>query len=75
MNPRDEHIAEISATRRVLQSVRFRVGAVVAVLGPMVRYLMTKFVDTEIGRLAMAAWEKITALLAPCSKFRNPATG
>jgi hypothetical protein len=54
---------EISAARRLLQSTRVRIGALVTVVAPALRYLMKKGLDAGIGKLAGIAWDKLIALV------------
>jgi hypothetical protein len=63
LEEKQEYVAEVSAARRLLQSVRVRVSILAALLGPPVTFLMKKFVDTGIGKAASAVWEKVTALV------------
>jgi histidinol-phosphate/aromatic aminotransferase/cobyric acid decarboxylase-like protein len=59
---KDQRIAEVSATRRLLQSVRVRVTAVVAVIGSGLTYLATHFVGTAIDTASHSVIEQLTAL-------------
>jgi hypothetical protein len=63
LEEKDQHIAEVSATSRLLQSVRVRVAAVIAVVGATLRYLVSKFVGAVVGKAASFVIEKITKLL------------
>ncbi len=60
---KEQRIAEISAGRRLLRSTRVRIGALVAVLGPPLTYLATKFADQAIGQIAKSAWDLLQLLL------------
>jgi hypothetical protein len=63
LEEKDQRVAEVSATRRLLQSARVRTAAISAVIGPPLLYLTMKFVDTGIGKAAGTAIEKLIALL------------
>jgi len=60
---REQHIAEVSATWRLLQSVRVRIVAVVAVAKAPLTFLIKKFADKAIGKAAAVAVEKLAALI------------
>jgi hypothetical protein len=60
---KDQKIAEVSATKRLLQSVRVRVVAVVSVIGSGLAYLATHFMGTAIDSASSTVIEKLTALL------------
>ncbi|MEH2481887.1 histidinol-phosphate/aromatic aminotransferase/cobyric acid decarboxylase-like protein [Nitrobacteraceae bacterium AZCC 2146] len=60
---KEQKIAEISAARRLLQAVRVRVKAIVAVVGAALLYLASAFMTSGIGTAAKIAWEHILALL------------
>jgi len=61
---KEQRLAELSATRRLLASTRVRVGAVTAIAGPALAWLAEKFAGGIIGQLASATWKLITNLLA-----------
>jgi len=60
---KEQKIAEISAARRLLQAVRVRVKAILAVVGAALLYFGSAFVTGGIGTAAKIAWEHILALL------------
>jgi hypothetical protein len=60
---KEQRIAEVSATRRLLNSARVRIGAVVALIGPSLAYFTTQLGTTAIGRAASALVDKLVALL------------
>jgi hypothetical protein len=60
---KDQRIAEVSAAKRLLLAVRVRVGALVHLAKPLVVTLAKKFVETEIGKAASWAAEKLSMLL------------
>jgi hypothetical protein len=62
---KEQKIAEVSATRRLLQAARVRVTAVGALVGTSLLYLATTFFNTGVGQAAKFAWEQIVALLGP----------
>jgi hypothetical protein len=66
---KDQKIAEVSAARRLFQSVRVRVGAVVSLLGTGLVYLATKFATTGIGEAAKYAWDQIGHLIGTMPKI------
>jgi hypothetical protein len=59
---KEQRLAELSATRQILQSARVRVAAVVALVVPAITYLTTHFVGTAINVASTAVIEKLTAL-------------
>jgi len=63
LDDRELRVAEISATRRLLQSTRVRVAAITMVAGPTLTWLAEKFAGGVIGQLASAAWKAIGQLL------------
>jgi len=60
---KEQRIAEISATQRLLKSVRVRVAAVVTVIGSGLAYLASHFVGYAIDAASHGVIEKLTALL------------
>jgi hypothetical protein len=60
---KDQRVAEVSATRRLLQSARVRVGAVMGIIVSTVTYLAAHFVGTAIDTASGTVIEKLTALL------------
>jgi hypothetical protein len=60
---KDQVIAELSAGRRLLQSVRVRIAAVAQVLASPVRALTVRFGTGLINQAAHDLWEKLTSLL------------
>ncbi len=60
---KEQRIAEISAVGRLFKSGRVRVLAVATILRPLVTHLVTKFLDTGIGKAANALWDSATKLL------------
>jgi hypothetical protein len=62
LEEKEQQVAEVSATRRLLQSVRVRIAPVVSLAGPPLTYLAKKFIDTGIGKAAGAAIDKLIAL-------------
>lgn len=56
---REQHLAEVSAARRLLEPVRVRIGAVVALVGGAASYIAMKFIDTGIGKVAGALLDKL----------------
>jgi hypothetical protein len=62
---REQRVAEVSATRRLFQSVRLRVGAVVALLGSGVMYFATHLAGSAIDKAASAVVDAITTLIGP----------
>lgn len=64
LEDKEQKIAEVSATQRILQAVRVRVGAVLAVAKAPLLYLAKQFGNAGIGVAAKFAWEKIVALLS-----------
>jgi hypothetical protein len=62
LEEKEQHVAEISAGRRLLTAVRVRIGVIVAVLSGPLTYLAKKFIDTGISTAAKTAWEKLTVL-------------
>jgi hypothetical protein len=60
---KDQRIAEVSATKRLLQASRVRVSSVLAVIAPTVKFLAKTFATSGIGKAAGWAWDKLLALL------------
>jgi hypothetical protein len=60
---KDQRVAEVSATRRLLQSARVRVGAVTGIIVSTITYLTAHFVGTAIDTASSTVIEKLTALL------------
>ena len=60
---KDEKLAELSAGRRLLQSVRVRVAAVAHVLAAPIRALTTRFATGLVNQAAHDLWDKLTTLL------------
>jgi hypothetical protein len=56
-------VAEVSATRRVLQSAKVRIGVVVSLLATPALYLVKTFAGTAVGDAANKVIELITPLL------------
>jgi hypothetical protein len=50
MELRDQHVAEVSAGRRLLQAIRVRSKAIVGVLAGVLGYVSLKFADTALGQ-------------------------
>ena len=48
---KEQRLAELSATRRLLSSTRVRLGAVAAIAGPALSWLADKFAGGIIGQL------------------------
>jgi hypothetical protein len=61
---KEQKIAEVSATQRLLQAARVRVGAVLALAKTPLLYLAKQFGNAGIGVAAKFAWEKIVAALS-----------
>jgi hypothetical protein len=59
---KEQRIAEVSATRRLLQSARVRVAAVVGLLGSGIGYFTHELATTAVGRAAAAVLDQIVAL-------------
>lgn len=59
---KEQRIAEVSATRRLLESVRVRVAAVVTVISGGLSYLASHFVGSAIDTASHAVIEKLTTL-------------
>jgi hypothetical protein len=59
---KDQRIAEVSATKRLLQAVRVRASAVIGLIQPTLRFLAKTFAMSGIGKAAGWAWDKIIAL-------------
>ena len=62
---KDQKIAEVSATRRLLQSIKVRVAAVIALIVPTVTYLATHFMGTAIDKVSTTVIEKLMVLFGP----------
>lgn len=60
---KEQRIAEVSATKRVLQSIKVRVGAVVGLVGTGLAFLATHFAGTAIDTAAHGVIDKLTLLL------------
>jgi hypothetical protein len=62
MEDRDQRIVEVSATKRLLKSARVRLAAIVALAGPTLLCLTTKFADSAIGKAATKAIDALMSL-------------
>lgn len=62
---KEQHAAEISAGRTVLQSVRVRVTTILVLLRTPLMAIAKKFWDAGLGKAASAAWDMIVALVGP----------
>jgi hypothetical protein len=60
---KDRIIAEVSAARRLFQSAKVRIGAVVAVLSTPVIYLAKQFMGKAVGDAAQVVIDAITPLI------------
>lgn len=60
---KEQRIAELSASRRLLQSARVRVVAISALLLPLLSWLIKEFTGGLIGQLAEATWGIVKLLL------------
>jgi hypothetical protein len=56
-------VAEVSAAKRLFQSVKVRVGAVVAVLSTPVLYLAKQFMGKAVGDAAQVVIDAVTSIL------------
>ena len=55
-------ISALQAARTLLEEAKVRIGAVEALIAPVLKYLLKKFVDTAIGIAAKAALKALAAL-------------
>jgi hypothetical protein len=62
---KEQVVAEVSATRRILQAVRVRVKTVVSLLAVSAVYLVKTFAGSAIGDAAHKVIEAVTALIGP----------
>jgi hypothetical protein len=60
---KERFIAEVSAAKRLFQSVKVRVGAVAAVLATPVLYLAKQFMGKAVGDAAQVVIDAVTPLL------------
>ncbi len=60
---KEQRLAELSAGKKLLSSVRVRVQAIQTVLLRCLKYLAEKFIDNAVGILAMAALTALATLL------------
>jgi DNA end-binding protein Ku len=60
---KEQHVAEVSAARRLLQSTKVRVMAVSAVLTPVLVAITKRFFDTGLGKIAGKVVDTLWPLL------------
>jgi DNA end-binding protein Ku len=60
---KEQHVAQVSAARRLLQSTKVRVIAVSTLLTPVVVAIVKKFFDTTLGQVAQKVIDTVWPLL------------
>jgi DNA end-binding protein Ku len=60
---KEQHVAQVSAARRLLQSTKVRVIAVSTLLSPVVVAIVQKFFDTTLGKVAAKVIDTVWPLL------------
>jgi hypothetical protein len=60
---KEMHLAEISAGRRLFESTKVRVAAIVTIVGGPLMYIAKHFIDSGLGKAAGATWDLVVTLI------------